>query len=523
MSTMTGPDFKPPLSGAEARRRRRNRLLRNILIPCCALLLVAGGVYAVRVQLTTCGLGALRYEAGECVGVTDGSVLLNRGLRDVQDKIEAENDRVLGSAGAKHTVVTVAVLTAVPAFEETAGRLTSIEQVRAKLEGAYLAQAIQNNKFDEEDANNVWIRLVLANEGSQEQFADEVVDKLKDAVHRKPPLVAVTGLGVSVQETVDGAKELAGAGIPMVGAVLTADGLNKRNTVSGAPDPIEGLYRVSPSNRAEVVALRQALGKEQERSYKLVYDRNESDFYTSGLRQDFQEVFGAELPEGAAEPYDGSPDVQWVAGQFDQIAAELCGTDKPDTVLYAGRSSLLSEFVDSLGGRSCAEEVTVVTGSDAAKVENPPEGVHLVYAALADPGALADPNWNPTDGDSRPGERKADRFKRFRADFERAGFSSDELNNGWAIMEYDAMIAVANAAETAVPPDKQDPNNLPGPKDVEAQLSFRDGRDWTVAGAGDDFYFDEQTGDPVNRAVHVIRKVHDQPTEVMHRYVSKPG
>lgn len=98
-------------------------------------------------------------------------------------------------------------------------------------------------------------------------------------------LVAVIGMGISITATVDGAKVLSAAGIPMVGSVFTGDTLNWQR--------IPGLASAAPSNNQEVTALvnysrsQGGLGKAF-----LVVDNEPAISTPKGLGQDFQRAFG---------------------------------------------------------------------------------------------------------------------------------------------------------------------------------------------------------------------------------------
>ncbi|MGW0893280.1 ABC transporter substrate-binding protein [Saccharopolyspora sp. NPDC002578] len=498
MNTPTRFDFHPPQYAKRAARDRRLRVLRNAGALIVVVLLLTGAWVGAAWWLSGCSAGMWRGVDDECVGVSDGSASLHHGLRDVEEKIERENDRI---AGLDRKVVTVAVLTPVPEPGGDRGSV-SLDQARSKIIGAYLAQRQANSV---EGAYPLF-RLVVADEGSDEQDWEEVVDELIGMTDDERPLVAVTGMGVSVGETISAAHRLADHQIPMVGAVLTADGLNMTGAVRPEDGPIRGLYRVSPSNRTEALALHEFLVK-RPREYMLVRDQNFNDFYTTGLRDDFAEVFSAELAAGVQRSFDGTPGINGTTNQFNEIVAELCSPGTPDTVLYAGRASLLDAFVEKLRVEHCGKTITVVTGSDAAKLNETelPGHVEVVYAALADPKALGDARFNEYAEDYKVN------FDGFRQ-LERIG--SRDLANGWAIMEFDAMTAVVDAAQKALLNETEI-----GPAEVRTALVSLTSERNDIDGAGDRFHFDADTGDPVGRTIHIIHQVGLESRPV-HKYTS---
>jgi ABC-type branched-subunit amino acid transport system substrate-binding protein len=489
------PDFNPPQPKVVRFRKYFVRIVSTVAV---VALIVTGGL-TISDWWSRCGEG-LTVRQGECTGVTDLSDLtdaqnsfrFDHSLKLVEDRIKNEN-----AMAAEHPAVTVAVLMPMTGGE-TASQ--SLQQIRAHVEGAALAQMRANR----DSRAHPKVRLVLANEGSNEHAWADVVEQLIGMVDDPQPLVAVTGLGVSIPETVDGALRLSEAGIPMVGSVITADELNK---VGGQPPPpnrpipgVAGLSRVGVSNDTEVRAIAEYLAKDPIKPL-IVRDTNSNDFYTAGLRGDFEEHFQQQWRAAGSsqEPYDGTS--TGVADRFDDITQSLCGPDSPDTVLYSGRASLLTDFITKLRKDQCKKPITVITGSDGSTLQDtlqkPVPGereVTVVYAALADRNALQDPSFVPE-------------FSRL--------FGEADLNNGWSIMAHDAMTAV----KTAIREASGQSNKLPSRKDVWDQLTNLNSSDKGVQGAGGRFEIDTATGDPVGRKVPVIKLgPHDKQAEVVHVY-----
>lgn len=356
--------FVPPKSGAGIRRARRLRA-----VAAAAAVAVAAGAGAGVYTLVGGGgpvscapaEGALQVfvDQGECVGVTDGSFVFGKGetpapaeqgIASVEQQILTENDNVVKS-GKYVTVALLAVLTRPPA-SSTAPSDVTLSRIEDELRGAYLAQYYANHVAQLSPK----IRLLLANEGSSEQAWRDDWSQLQQLPATAPgQLVAITGMGLSVQPTVDAAKAIGATGMPMFGAVTTADSLNGRTS--------QLLAQVVPSVRDEVAALGSYLRKPA--TAVLVYDQTATDLYTSSLRSDLTSAFSVSLAGGErAIPYVPSTEASML---FQKIAQELCYTQVPPTVFYAGRNSVFDQFIGQLerDGDCLSKDLTVVTAGDA--------------------------------------------------------------------------------------------------------------------------------------------------------------
>ncbi|MEU0665661.1 hypothetical protein ABZ508_26225 [Streptomyces lavendulocolor] len=151
----------------------------------------------------TANQALLSTAAGECVGITDGRdghSLFGKGLQPALAAIDAENRAATKSPG----YVTVALLGPLTDGPNSLSGGRAVHQV----EGAFIAQhrANQGNAYPK-------IRLVLANTGSEQKDWRTVTDWLKPMTSTKDRLVAVTGMGLSRQETIDAARALSKAGL----------------------------------------------------------------------------------------------------------------------------------------------------------------------------------------------------------------------------------------------------------------------------------------------------------------------
>ncbi|GAA3356688.1 hypothetical protein [Saccharopolyspora gregorii] len=514
MNAVLDTSFTRPPSHRESTRRRWWRRLAALL----AAALVCGVVVAVyqngwrAVSYAHCGSGdwvgpaELRAagvpedEAGaaECMGVSASSNFGVDALSPVMTRIDRQNREA--AADPNRATVTVGVLTPVP---KQAFGAASEDQVRDLLEGAAQAQQDVND-----DPKGPALQVVVANEGSGEQGWAPVVDQLKRRTAAESPLVAVTGLGVSTKETLLGAHSLADAEIPMVGAVLTANGLNARGVVEGfdagedvPSGRIDGFFLVSPNNRREAEALADQLADERgTSSYQLVKDLNRDDFYTVGLANALQDAFRDGVDRFPIT-FAGDAGEGEIAFSLEDAAKRAC-SNKGDAVLYGGRSSQLLPFLKQLAA-DCPRHTTVITGSDAASLDpaDVPADVRVVYAALADPDALGSPGFNP---------QAAKRFGEFRERFA----DPARLANGWAIMEYDAMKVAAAGIAEAVQGDQQ---AVPTPNSVRGRIGGHISPNYQIDGAGDSFYFDEDTGEPRGRAIQIV-EIEDQKRTPVRNY-----
>lgn len=493
---MAHDGFTPPQPRTETRRRRNRRIVAAAAV--VVLVLAAGiGWYARGWALAArvhCGSGwwvdpdQVDHEHVErCIGISDSSTFGNERLRDAVDLIGEQN--ALATGDPDRSAVTVAVLIPVPRPDQEFSP-ASQDQVAALAEGAAKAQEHLNAA-----RSGPALRVVLANEGSGEQGWQAVTGQLVRMKDDRHPLVAVTGLGVSVVETLQGARALDRAELPMVGAVLTANGLDATGQVEGVDSTvsgggrIEGLFRASPSNGAEAQKLDEYLDAAQPGGeYALVRDANRADFYTYGLANSLRDAFTGKVQQGPPVVFGGDSDPGSIRNQLNLVARQVCGRGG---LLYGGRASLLPDFLDRVSELECGSGLTVVTGSDAAGLRpaEVPEGVKVVYAALADPDALrASP------------DPLGQNYREFEGSFLR-DFPKADLANGWAIMEYDAMLAAGTAITNATG------GKLTGapPSSRSVLNSLRQlGPDNEVTGAGGLFWFDAETGEPRNHPVHVV-------------------
>lgn len=421
-----------------------------------------------------------------CAGVTDGHDrhgVFGKELEPVLAAIDAENQAVMKTNG----YVTVALMAPLTKGDKS---LTS-DRAAHQVEGAFIAQheANKGQGFPK-------IRLVLANMGSDESSWPAVVDQLKTMTGGSDRLVAVTGMGLSQQQTIDAARSLSEAHIPMVGDVITADGFDKSGSIDrGAAIP--GLVRVAPNVSTQIKALAQEVAKHPEMKAGAVISAPETpdgkpDFYTQSMEAAIRNPDMGLLPYLEAGGLSFNFTVQQGAedSSLRTIADNMCGTPKIDVVFYAGRATYLETFIEKLRNRPCrTTPITVVTGSDAATVNpeikglnDPGAPISVLYVPLADPVQLAD-------GSNPDQTLYLDFATEFTTTHYGQQFDKSHLASGWAVMAHDALLtarlAVRNAAGTSQTP--------PNVRAVGDQLYLFDGLN-AVTGAGGVFRIDPQSG-----------------------------
>jgi len=359
----------------------------------------------------------------ECVGVTDGSYIFAPGIASIEHDIAKENANVVRQ-GHYVTVALLMPLTSTATSDVSPARIADL------VNGTYAAL----HYADAAQGEDVYprIRLVLANEGSQEQAWHQVTGQLEAMTGSSDHLVAVIGMGISVAQTVDGARALSKAGIPMIGAVTTADSLDW----SGIP----GLARIAPSTSQQAGALASYLRAHGGiRSSFLVSDSNTSDLYTGKLTRDFQAQFAKSIIGN--EPYGSGPEV---GNEFGLIADNVCGSSPPPVVIYAGREVVLPDFIRRLqGAPNCdGKQITVLTGGDA---DGLPAGI-----TVAQHGPASQPDPAQVSVVHTATAHLAEISAQFRQNF-MAASSPDlaGLSDTWTLSAYDSMAAAAKAISLA--------------------------------------------------------------------------
>ncbi|MEJ8646497.1 ABC transporter substrate-binding protein [Streptomyces sp. MS1.AVA.3] len=482
---------------------------RGIAALVVALALIAGGLWffwpaeeddscaADQPGLHWAGTGPLR----ECVGLTNEKAFpFDPRLKGITDRIAQENRRVRAqwekpaSGKSRLPYVKVAVLS--PLTESDTSALP-IGEIRSSLEGAFIAQcranacpALSTTSSTGIQGKTPLIQLVLANEGRNETHWKPVVDQLAGLVNDEHPLVAVTGMGVSIPETQAAATELSRLKIPAIGAVLTATDLN-------APR----LFKVSPSNVDYAKALRQYLDGSSlkgRRGY-LVFDSRD-DNYVKTMRRAFDEEFGDYIGRRRAS-FVGTTGHQpaGVPRLFYNAVNNICLT-KAEVIFYAGRDRDLADLVRALSTRSqCGHDIpiTVMTGATGTFAQGKQVRGLLKSSKISilDVAATNPAQW--TSGVHAPSG-----FKPFHQALRDLNFPDAMMDDGYAIMHHDAVLTAIWATRNVT---GQTGKEAPDVQDVYNEITnLHDAS--TVPAAGGELSFDDASnGWPHNKPVPVIR------------------
>ncbi|WP_225850679.1 ABC transporter substrate-binding protein [Streptomyces sp. HPF1205] len=459
---------------------------RGITVLAAVLALLGSGVYwLTRPAGTRCADGVAKVGADHaCVGLTDGSFSFSPDLDGVFGRIHAENRRVAAAAAAPGGTPWVGVVYLMPMVATGAGSTYSTDSIRHELEGAYLAQQLANR------GSTLHIRLFLAHTGSDTAQRDYTLRQL--AKHRDADrIVAAAGLGTSITATRDTITRITGdLHIAAFGSVLTADNL------AGIP----GLVRVAPPNADEAAAAAQYLAKGRPRVL-VIQDTRSDDLYTRTLGQQFLAHYPKELLAGPTMTYDSTK--RAVATYFSQQMATLC-LENPDVIYYAGRGVDLASLLTPLASRICDNRtLRVLSGDDVSQVAQSPSAdqvrkalqrgrIELVYTGLAHPGA-----WQV-----RPKAYLPAAVAPFQPKGEfRADFPGERLDDGQAIMGYDAM----ETAKAAITYAAAGGSQVTGDEVMQMQSLLYGAK--AVPGASGMIYLDNPAspGAPRDKAIPMVR------------------
>lgn len=446
---------------------------------------------------------------GQCVGVTDGSFPFDDKFRDVQDRIKEENDRVadLGESGTP--VVRVAFL-GILTFDPVSPM--DSERMLRSLEGAYTAVRRANDTQNFGD-RTPQIQLVLANVGSQqEQWApvvDELVAMSEDELR---PLVAVTGLGVSVTSTRDIAERLNAHGIPMVSSAVTADGMSHgpAGLDDGGDDEnpaLAGVIRVVPSNNEYVRALGAYLDTVPEPVRALIVydnDTDDRDLFVDTLREAYEEHL-ADYLDADKQPFPGTTiGAAPRSGMFDRIAGNVCNTEV-NTVLYAGRAPDLDAFLDALDSNTCRIDeplrvLFVATGLSVVNDEKTmrivaDNDITLVYASGIDT------RWETADPGSAAVPRGYARFRDAYLSYVPEA-TVEGLTNGYALVNHDAVAVAATAVRMTNEAGQE--AGTPTPGEVRDRLMLLNSAHTVEGGGGTLSYNSDGRGEANGRYVPIV-------------------
>lgn len=496
MVTLGDGSFDPP----------RPRRLKAPWIVAAAIVLagaVTGGAVAYQAWQQNereCAPHILkRGDREECIGLSDGSFSFGPSLDVVMDKIKKENDRVEASGKPFVSLAYVEPLTTAKGEEETKYGL------RAELEGAYLAQRELNEASLGGHGDLPRIRLLVGNLGLRSEqwrpLTEELVAKSKDKNH----LIAVAGFGQSRGGTKNAVDALRDAGIPMMGATVTADSLAE------AARP--GFFRTSPPNRDQAGAVVNYLVERQkdDPSYTVavIRDRNEDDIYNTSMFDSFATAAAVKGLKTVGSPLEFLSGVDGISNAFSSVADKVCALD-PDAVFFAGRGVNVRNFIYAMSASERRCPVTLITGDDAVgayfgsqdgealheklRTEWTESKVTVLYTSLAHPSLAT--KLYAKEHDPIPGF-----LTLYSTEFGGDGAAAlKALQNGQVIMGHDAVWALGVAVRNAAGPEGNGQVNTGSTLQMLLQLSGR----FAVSGLSGPTSF-ASDGNPDNKAMALVQ------------------
>jgi hypothetical protein len=384
------------------------------------------------------------------VYVTDGSVVFNANLASVEGKIKAENDWVTRQ-GAPY--VSIAVLATMSPNQDV--EPLDDNRTRHGVEGTYIAQYAANHPDGPTGRPGApLIRLLLADEGSKEANWSQAAADLESRVDTSDHLVAVTGLGISVDNTKQLVARLAdNDNLALVGDVVTGDDIHSAKG--------KGMVRVAPTDTAQAEAGLKFLDGNPDPAWPLpdspgvwlVQDQNPADDYAISLGAKFQKALtdagtrrqfhlvGAGTQYNSSLP--GAPD----ALRDTSIGDRICNAHD-DVVFFAGRGADFQGFLEGISHRYCkpSKHLIVLTGSDTTHLINhtglwsgSEAQMSVYFTALAHPRMWTD---QPNAVDLATAARFGSGPGHFATEF-----ANESLDDGWAIMFQDGMLTAIDAAK----------------------------------------------------------------------------
>lgn len=451
------------------------------------LLIVLGGLGWVWVQSHKCGRGMTAIGSPYvCVGLDLDSTALRDAdpLADLENTI-AENNRTISEPFA--TIVLLDDLTPDPKSD-----FMELRAERHSTEGAITAVARAN---DSKVAGGIpRIKLLLANFALDAGGWQQAVAAIKQA-RMSEHIVAVTGIGQSLDTTRAAVAALSDAGIAVVGASASADNLNV------APEPgakrSTDFVRVAPPNTEEAQAAAKYITQHGYHKVLLVKDVNEWDSYSQTLAT----AFAANAKVDNKEPYR-SPDKplsfatreQLMAQIFTNMHSDICAI-RPDLIYFAGRGTDLKYFLTALStsGACGLGPLDVMTGDDALNMvgERIPASGDLSFNVFYTAFGHTD-EWSGFP----PTFDYVKDYQDFMTAVTRQHFKDANLDDGEAMANYDA-------TQVAVFATRKDPLATTEPETV-ANFFVGIRCNNSVPGASGPIVFDLD-GNPIDKAIPILQ------------------
>lgn len=425
-----------------------------------------------------------------CVGLDVDSAALsdNDQLADLEGRINALNSQVTGDDFA--TIVLLDNMTPDPTTDSI-----GLKTLRHRVEGAITAEWRANNSTVG-GGTQPKIKLLLANYGAGAAFQAQAVDTIEQTAGSEH-IVAVAGMGQSLDTTRMAVRNLSDHGIVTVGSVVSADDMNQYPT----GQLIKNFFRVTPTNADAARAAVSYIANQHYQRIMLVQDTNESDSYAQTLAFDVRAAFHSRYPTLVPfiEPYQspgelhGMPRPEYMEDRFAAMHADLCSY-KPDLIYFAGRGPDLGAFLTALsqGGACGLGSMDVLSNdpTDLLGTRLPSFGdmqVRLLYTGVA-----TRDEWQSLPLSSIEYQNYAAFLAAFAG---KNGFNPEDLEDGHAMLSHDAVL-------TAVTAVRNDPVAVTDPSTVAASF-LRFTCQHAIPGASGQTAF-APNGDPIDKAMPIM-------------------
>ncbi|HEX5121094.1 MAG TPA: amino acid ABC transporter substrate-binding protein [Pseudonocardiaceae bacterium] len=469
------------------------------IVAAIAVVIVAGAGVAIwqGVSRTSCGSGL--EEMGNpavCVGLDldSGDLRANDPLADLERRLAGMNKAITGPNFV--TIVLLDDFTPDPANDSLA-----FQNLRHEVQGA-LTAAWRANHQSVADGTTPPVKLLLASFGSGGQFQSQAVNAITGA-RNSQHIVAVTGLGQSLDTTRKAASDLSEAHIATIAASTSGDDMNRDPVTNNY---IQRFFRITPTNTDAAKAALTYLARRNQHKVMLVEDTNEHDLYATTLGQAFDVAYRARY---GTDPYTKtyeSPDVPlnditratYMTKRFADMRDSIC-LQQPGLIYFAGRGADLSSFLTVLaqGGACGLTTVDVMSSDDANNMLGRPLPnfgalhVNVLYTAVATGG-----EWNA----GAPGEAdNADDYDAFFSVFKGQHFGTPgDLADGYVMTNYDAILTAATAA-------RHDPDPVNNPMTVADSISEFDCQSPVPGVTGQIAFTPASHGNPIDKAMPIVQ------------------
>jgi eukaryotic-like serine/threonine-protein kinase len=348
---------------------------------------------------------------------------------------------------------------------------------RDDLQGAYVAQKEYNDNGLLQGGMRV--RLLIANSGSQTQYADQVAGQIVELAKSDPTFVGVMGWPYS-SRSLEVVRTLTQAGIPIVSQTSSSDDLTNISPY---------FFRVAPANKIQgIVGARYAEHTLNARSAVLFVDP--SDSYSQSLAQDFSQQFQADGQQILATE-------DYTKGNATSIRSLIVDalSHHPDIIYFSGYAS----DVDTLISNPLSGTIPVMGGDALYELSGYPHSGHASLTRLRFTTFAYPDEWNvlgykllpaffteyPNDFDPGRQHKQGSPYGFTRADND-------------VILSYDATIALLKGINNALISGK----TKPLPADLEQGLKQISGTKGFQGVSGQITF--GSNGDPVNKAIVVL-------------------